>query len=305
MVLYVLLVLFWGSTFLWVAIATKETSPFTVSAVRLAVGAAVVVAVIALLGADIRRAHAPAALGPWLRRGIVLALLAAVIPSVLLAFAQREISSGTASIVNATAPLWTALVAWVAIRGPGGRVGAVQVAGLVIGLLGVAVLVGEAPTSAEIEGQLLVVLVALVYGSGGVYAQRVFAGAPPLTAAITSTAIGAAIAAPFGVAGWIADPPTAGALGALVVLGATSSGLAYVIYFELIRRLGATRTLTVTYLQPAVAIALGVLVLGEELRLAHLAGLSLILLGIAIVHGQLSRARRPRSARRRPPAMHP
>jgi drug/metabolite transporter (DMT)-like permease len=141
---------------------------------------------------------------------------------------------------------------------------------------------------------LIMVALAAIYASGGVYAQRSFGGAPPLTAALTVTVLGAVLAAPLGVVGWIADPPTLGAFGALLALGVTSSGIAYIGYFELIRRIGATRTLTVTYLQPAVAIGLGVAILGEELKALHLVGLGLVLLGVAITNARSARA--PRSA---------
>lgn len=285
--LYVLLVLFWGSTFLWVEIAIAQTSPLTIIGTRLVAGAIVVVVVTRMLSPEIRQAHTPTKLRPWLGPGIVLALLAAVFPGILISIAQQSIESGTASIVNATAPLWTALLTWIVIGASAGRLSSLQVSGLVFGIVGVALLVGEAPSASHVKGELLVVFVALVYSSGGVYAQRTFGGAPPLAAALMASVIGAVIALPLGVYGWLADPPDLGAIAAMVVLGATSSGLAFIIYFELIRKLGATRTLTVTYLQPIVAIALGAVLLNEELRLLNFVGLALILLGVALVNGQI------------------
>lgn len=300
--LYILLVLFWGSTFLWVEIAIASTSPFTIIGTRLVVGAIVVAAVTQLFAPGIRDAHTPAKLRPWLGPGIVLALLAAVFPGILIAVAQQSIESGTASIVNATAPLWTALLTWIVIGASAGRLSGFQISGLILGIVGVALLVGEAPSAGHVKGELLVVFVALVYSSGGVYAQRSFAGAPPLTAAIMASGIGAAIAAPLGILGWLADPPDLGAIGAMIALGATSSGLAFIVYFELIRRLGATRTLTVTYLQPIVAIALGAVLLGERLRLLNFVGLLLILLGVALVNRQFRfRGRSSRSEVPAPP----
>lgn len=289
-VLYVALVGFWGSTFLWVEIALDSTGPFVISAVRLMVGALVVLVFIWHGGGGRRAEHSWAALRPWAGRGMLLALLAAAAPGVLLAFAQQEISSGTASIVNATAPLWTVVIAFALVRGRReGRVGGARLAGLLVGLVGVGVLVGEAPSASELKGELFVVAVAFIYSTGGVYAQRRFALAPPYAAALFCTAGAALYSLPFGVAGLVQDPPTAGDLAAIVALGVLSSGLAYVIYFELIRELGATRALTVTYLQPVVAILLGVIVLGEAIRALHLVGLALILLGVAAVNGQLPR----------------
>jgi drug/metabolite transporter (DMT)-like permease len=240
-----------------------------------------------MLAPGIRDAHTPSKLRPWLVPGIVLALLAAIIPGVLIAVAQQSIESGTASIVNATAPLWTALLTWIVIGASAGRLSSFQIAGLVFGIVGVALLVGKAPSTSQVKGELLVVFVTLVYSSGGVYAQKTFAGAPPLAAAIMASVIGALLAAPLGIIGWTSDPPDLGAVGAMVALGATSSGLAFIIYFELIRRLGATRTLTVAYLLPIVAIMLGAVLLGERLRLLSFVGLTLILLGVALVNGQL------------------
>lgn len=294
--LYVLLVLFWGSTFLWIEIAIAQTSPWTIIGTRLVVGAIVVVVVTRMLSPNIRATHTPAKLRPWLGPGIVLALLAAVFPGILISIAQQSIDSGTASIVNATAPLWAALLTWIVIGASAGRLSAFQVSGLVLGILGVALLVGEAPSAGHVKGELLVVFVALIYSSGGVYAQRTFSGAPPLAAALLASVIGAVIAAPLGIAGWLADPPDLGAVGAIIALGAFSTGLAFIIYFELIRRLGATRTMTVTYLQPIVAIVLGAVLLNEELRLLNFVGLALILLGVALVNGQIRlRGRRSRS----------
>lgn len=292
--LYVGLVGFWGSTFLWVEIALHSTGPFVISAVRLMVGALVVLVFIWLGGAVRRAEHSWAALRPWLGRGMLLAFLAAAAPGVLLGFAQQAISSGTASIVNATAPLWTVVIGFVLVRGGReGRVGGVRLPGLLVGLVGVGVLVGEAPSAAQLRGELYVVVVAFVYSMGGVYAQRRFALAPPFAAALFCTAGAALYSLPFAVAGLLQDPPTARDLAAIIALGVLSSGLAYVIYFELIRELGATRALTVTYLQPVVAILLGVIVLGEGLQALHLVGLALILLGVAAVNGQLPRRATP------------
>lgn len=290
--LYVALVAFWGSTFLWVEIAIDSTGPFVISAARLSVGALVVLAFIRLGGERRRTEHSWAALRPWLGRGMVLALLAAAAPGLLLAFAQREITSATASIVNATAPLWTVVIAFGLARGGReGRVGGGRLAGLLVGLVGVGVLVGEAPSGAELKGELAVVAVALVYSLGGVYAQRRFALAPPYAAALFCTAGAALYPLPLGVVGLVRDPPTVGGAAAVLALGVGSSGLAYLVYFELIRALGATRALTVTYVQPVVAIGLGAVALGEPVRALHLAGLALILLGVGAVNGQLPRPR--------------
>lgn len=307
LLLYVGLVCFWGSTFLWVKIALDSTGPFVISAVRLLVGAVVVLIFIRLGGAGRRAEHSWDALRPWVGRGMRLGFLASAAPGVLLGFAQREISSGTASIANATAPLWTVVIAFALARGGrAGRVGGARLGGLLVGLAGVGVLVGDAPSASELRGELLVVAVAMVYAGGGVYAQRRFDHAPPYAAALFCTAGAALYSLPLGLAGLVTDPPTSAGLAAVVALGVLSSGLAYVVYFELIRELGATRTLTVTYLQPVVAILLGVVFLSEAVRAPALVGLALILLGVAAVNGQLPRRARVAGPESRVPSIdHP
>jgi drug/metabolite transporter (DMT)-like permease len=285
--LYGGLVLLWGSTFLWIGIATDETSPFLISDARLLVGALTAAAAVALAGPRTRAEHTPAALRPWLARGLVLSLLQAAIPFVLLAYAQRQIPGGVAAIINSGAPLWVALVALVGIAGTATeRLPPLRLPGLLVGIAGVAVLVGGSP-GGQLGGQLLMVLVVVIYASGGLYAQRALAGAPPHAAALLSTAAGGIAMLPFGIAGAIVDPPDLAATAALIALGVLPTGLGYVIYFTLIRRIGTTRSLTVTYLIPFVAIALGVAFLDESVAAPAAAGLVLILVGVAIVNGQL------------------
>lgn len=290
--LYAGLVLLWGSTFLWIGIATDETSPFLVAEARLLVGAVTAAAAVALIGPQMRADHSPAALRPWLARGLVLSLLQAAIPFVLMAYAQRQIPSSVAAIINSGAPLWAALVALLGIAGTSGeRLPSWRLPGLLLGIAGVAVLVGGSP-GGQLDGQLLMVAVVVIYASGGLYAQHALAGAPPHTAALLSTAVGAVAMLPLGIVGAIADPPDLAATAALIALGVLPTGFGYVIYFTLIRRIGTTRSLTVTYFIPFVAIALGVTFLDESVRPAMAAGLILILLGVAIVNGQLRIARR-------------
>jgi drug/metabolite transporter (DMT)-like permease len=285
--LYAGLVLLWGSTFLWIGIATDETSPFVVAEARLLVGAVTAAAAVALTGARPRADHAPQALRPWLARGLVLSLIQAAIPFVLMAYAQRQIPSSVAAIINSGAPLWAAAVALLGIAGTAGeRLPSWRLPGLLVGIAGVAVLVGGSPEG-QLDGQLLMVAVVATYASGGLYAQHALSGAPPHTAALLATALGAIVMLPFGIAGAIVDPPDLGATAALIALGVLPTGLGYVIYFTLIRRIGTTRSLTVTYLMPFVAIALGVTFLHESVEPAAAAGLVLILLGVAIVNGQL------------------
>lgn len=299
-VLYLTVACMWGSTFLWVGIATKATSPLVVVETRLVVGA-VIIGLIVRATSD-RMTHRVADLRPWLLRGATLSILMAVVPFLLLALALRGVTSGTAAILNATAPLWAAAYLFAFARA-GRRSDATLPrggpAGLLLGALGVAVCVGAGP-SGSIGQQFLVLLCAVTYSAAGVYAQRVFRDAPANAAALMSTAIGAVIALPLGVAGWVAHPPSTAALLAAAAAGAFSNGIAYMAYFALIRRIGVARSLSVTYVMPVVALMLGVAFLGESIGVREVAGLLLVLVGVAAVHGQVGAVRRRPQGSRAP-----
>jgi drug/metabolite transporter (DMT)-like permease len=157
---------------------------------------------------------------------------------------------------------------------------------LLVGAAGVWIFVG--PTDGgSVEGELLVLLSALSYSAAGVYAQHVFRRAPSHAAALLATSTGAVIALPLGVAGWIAHPPTSSALLASAAAGGLPNGVAYVAYFTLVRTIGFARSVTITYLLPIVALTFGVIFLDERLFARELAGLALVLLGVAAVNGQL------------------
>jgi drug/metabolite transporter (DMT)-like permease len=290
-VLYIVLVLCWGSTFMWVKIATPETSPLVLADGRLLFGFATVLASVAAAGAATRARHDRRALQPWVRRGVVMSLLSTAIPFVLLALAERHITSGTAAVLNSAAPLFSAIVVMLGLGSATDRLLPGSWVGLVLGVVGVGVLVGQTP-SGSLVGCALMLGVVVTYASGGVYASRHFRHAPPYAAALLTTGISAILLVPVAVLGWLADPPTLGAFAAIAALGATGTGVAYVVYYELIRTIGVTRTLTVAYLQPVVAITLGLLVLGEPLEVWQLAGLFFILCGVAIVTGRVRLVRR-------------
>ena len=294
LVLYFAVACMWGSTFLWIRIATRGASPLTVAEIRLTVGA-VVVAVIIRLSPTARSQNRFADIRPWIVRGVPLSLLMAVGPFLLLAVAERHVASGTASILYSTAPLWAGICLLVAARlwSSSDRLPRGGFAGLLIGAAGVWIFVG--PTNGgSVEGELLVLLSALSYSAAGVYAQHVFRGAPSHAAALLATSNGAVIAFPLGVAGWIAHPPTSSALLASAAAGGLPNGVAYVAYFTLVRTIGFARSVTITYLLPIVALTFGVIFLDERVFARELAGLALVLVGVAAVNGQLPLLRRLR-----------
>jgi drug/metabolite transporter (DMT)-like permease len=206
----------------------------------------------------------------------------------LLAVAERHVASGTASILYSTAPLWAGICLLVAawLWSSSDRLPRGGFAGLVLGAAGVWIFVG--PTDGgSVEGELLVLLSALSYSAAGVYAQHVFRGAPSHAAALLATSNGAVLVLPLGVAGWIAHPPTSSALLASAAAGGLPNGVAYVAYFTLVRAIGFARSVTITYLLPIVALTFGVIFLDEHVFGRELAGLALVLVGVAAVNGQL------------------
>jgi drug/metabolite transporter (DMT)-like permease len=289
--LYLVVACLWGSTFLWIRIATRGASPLTVAEIRLVVGSLVVAAIVRLSRA--RHENRLADIRPWIVRGIPLSLLMAVGPFMLLAVAERGVPSGTAAILNSTAPLWAGayllLAAWPL---PGTeRLPRGGFAGLLVGAIGVTIFVGP-EQGGNVGDELLVLLSALSYSTAGVYAQHVFRDAPSHAAAILATSTGAVIALPLGVAGWVAHPPTSAALLASAAAGGLPNGVAYVAYFALVRSIGFARSVTVTYLLPIVALILGVIFLNERVFARELGGLVLVMIGVAAVNGELPRFRR-------------
>lgn len=273
----------WGSTFAWMEIATKGSSPYTLTLVRFVVGAVAVSAFVALYPPEVRRAHRPREMRPWLVPGIWASLLVAIAPFLLMAYALRGIDTSAAAIINATGPLWGVAAGVVAVAGVRAKQpSALVLGGLAGGLLGVVVLVGGMPPAA-VGPALLVCLLAISYGVGGSLVERTFRDAPPFAAALYANLIGIAVLLPFGIAGAFVQPPSAEALGAAAMAGLLTNGVGYLAYFSLIRRVGAARSLSVVYAVPAVAILIGVMLLGESVGVLDVVGLALISLSLAFV----------------------
>ena len=218
----------------------------------------------------------------------VLGLLNNALPFWLLGFAEERIDSGLTAVIQAAAPILTALLA---LRiDPSQRVTGARLAGIAVGFAGVALLVGDR-RGAELEGALAVLGTAACYAASVLYAGRALRGLPPLQASVGQLGAAVLIVAPAGVAQLPAEPPGATAIAAVAALGALGSGIAYLLYFTIIRLAGASRAILVTYLVPAFALAYGAVFLDEPVTWAALGGLVLILGGTALATG-LARARR-------------
>lgn len=283
---FLLLATLWGSSFLFARIAVLDFGPLPTAAMRCAIAAAVLLPVVLARG-----------LGPQLRRHWKLAgaigLLNSGIPFALFAFAVQYISTGLSSILNATVPMFGALVAWLWLKD---RPGGMRILGLTLGFAGVALLAGERAgfgAGATAGWAVLGCLAACIcYAVAGSAAKLYLGGVPPLVTA-TASQIGATLglAAP---ALWLAPAQMPGtpAWLAITALGVLCTGVAYVLFFRVIARVGPARAMTVTFVVPVFAIFYGAVFLGERVTPWMLACGAVIVLGTALASGLVSFGRR-------------
>jgi drug/metabolite transporter (DMT)-like permease len=218
---------------------------------------------------------------------VVLGAFNNAVPFWLLAFAETHLDSGLTAVIQAAAPIFTVLLAfWI---DPSQRVSGLRLAGIGVGFVGVALLVG-AQRGGDLIGALAVLGTALCYAVSALFAGRTVRTYPPLQVSIGQLAAAAVLMAPFGLSQLPAERPPAGAVAAVVTLGIFGTGLAYLLYFRLIASAGATRAVLVTYLVPAFALVYGAVFLDEQVTLIALTGLALILGGTTLATG-LSRRR--------------
>jgi drug/metabolite transporter (DMT)-like permease len=284
----------WGSSFMFIKVGLEDLEPSTLVAGRLVLAALTLVVIVALrtpLGAAWAqiRAH----FGAFL----FVALLNSVVPFWLLAWGETRIDSGLAALLQAGAPLFTALLAALFVRSE--RVEGYRLAGVVIGFGGVALLVGAVP-SGNVLGALAVVLTGFCYAASSLAGGRYLRAVPAATIALGTATIAAVVVLPFGIAQAPSTPPSWKVIGSVVMLGVVGLGIAYVIYFGLITGAGASRAILVTYLVPPMALFYGATLLDESVSGTDVAGLALILLGVSLGTGVVrQRLRRGRPAEAR------
>ncbi|MCI0431618.1 MAG: EamA family transporter [Rhodospirillales bacterium] len=277
-----LLATLWSASFLLAEIALRGFGPLTIAAGRVGVGA------LLLLGWMSARGPTALPFAQW-RACLVMGLLNNALPFTLIFWAQQGIESGLAAILNATTPLFTAVIA--ASFGQERLTGR-RLAALALGVAGVAILIGpEVLRSAHsaLLSEAAVLLAALSYAAAGVFGRRRLAGLAP-DAATCGMLLGSSVlmipAALFVERPWEARPSPE-AVVAVLALAAFGTALAYGLYFRILKSAGATNLLLVTLLMPAGALILGVLFLDERAGLVQLAGLALILLALALIDGRL------------------
>jgi drug/metabolite transporter (DMT)-like permease len=292
----------WGASFLFIRVGVTDFGVAPLMALRVGIGALFLFVVL------LARRPAREAFGTMRARAwplLVVGVLNSAAPFCLFAYAELTLSAGVTSVINATTPLWGALVAFLWLKD---RLTALRSLGMVIGFLGVLMLVwdqiatpqGSSATPASTALAAAAALGAtLLYGIAASYTKRHLTGVDSLTVA-TGTMTGATILlVPLAIATWPAAPISLHAWGAVIALGIGCTGVAYMLFFHLIAVAGPARAITVTFVIPIFGILWGAVFLGEQVSPGMAEGCAVILVGTALATGVIRRIpgfRPPREA---------
>ena len=272
----------WGGAFFLNKIALAELPPLTVAFARVGI-AAVILLAIAWMRDELRPVRTA-----W-PTFILLGLVNSAVPFALIAWGQTHIASGLAAIINATVPLFAVLIANATTEDD--KLTRERLIGLGCGLIGVIVMIGPGALRGlglHVAGELACLTAAALYAAGTVYARRLRSLTPNTLGAGQTGAATLLLLAPVAFLDqpWALALPSARELVVLVGLGALSTALAYLLYFRILARVGATNTTLVTFLIPVTAVLLGVMVLGERLEAHQLAGMAAIAAGLLALDGR-------------------
>lgn len=284
--------LLWGGSFFFIAIAVREIPTFTLVLARVGGGALILTVAALVLGHTL-----PDTPKAW-RDFAVMAALANAVPFVLIVFAQARIPSGIASVLNASTPLWTVIIAHLLTTDD--KATPQRLLGVGVGIAGVATLVGLTPVNADPAaglGMAAMIAATICYGFAALWGRR-FKATPPLITAAAQLLCSTVMLAPLALI--FEHPlslplPSPAAIGATAGLAVLSTALAFVIFFRIMAEAGSSNAMLVTLLVPVSATLLGVLVLGEPLTSRQIAGGGLIGLALLIIDGRVwSAVRRQR-----------
>jgi drug/metabolite transporter (DMT)-like permease len=269
-ILFAAMGVIWGIPYLFIKIAVGELSPAALVLLRTAIGAALLVPI----------AAARNELRPLVRHWRWIAIFTFVevaAPWFLLSDAERRISSSLSGLLIALVPSIGAILAWA--TGSDDRLDARRIFGLALGFLGVAALVGLDVGATDLGAVGEVALVALGYALGALIIARKLSGLPLVGLVAASLALTMIVYAPVGIAQLPSAMPSPQVVLAVAILGVVCTALAFLLFLPLVKEVGAARATVITYVNPAVALALGVAVLGEPLTLPIVLGFVLIVFG--------------------------
>ena len=268
--LFITLGVIWGIPYLLIKVAVQALTPASLVFLRTAIGTLLLLP-LAMRGGGFR------ALVPRWRAVLLYTVLEVGIPWFLLSDAERRLSSSLAGLLVAAVPLVGALVA--RLTGGTERLGPGGVVGLLVGFGGVAALLGLDASGGDAAAVAEVAIVVVGYATGPLVISRRLADVPALPVVTASLALCAIAYAPAGIAQLPSALPPPTVVAAVLVLGVVCTAIAFVAFFRLIAEVGPIRATVVTYVNPAVAVALGVALLGEPLTVGTVVGFALILFG--------------------------
>jgi drug/metabolite transporter (DMT)-like permease len=284
-----LLAAFWGASYMFIKVAGRAFEPTAMIMFRLLFAAGLLLVVLAAQRGLRATVAGMRGLG-W--EGFALGVVNGAIPFTLIAWGEKHIDSGVAAIANASMPIFVVLLA-IRFR-PSERVRGLRLVGFLVGLLGVAVLAGVHPEGGwwGVAGTLAVVVASVSYAAGSLWAQRLVERTDGLMLATATMLGGLVVLLPPGLAQLPDTVPGWKETGSVIALAVIGTALAQIILYRALRSDGAARVSLVTYLLPVTALFYGMLLLGEPLTWQELAGLVLILGGVALGSGALRLPRR-------------
>ncbi len=282
----IILSVLWGGSFFFIEIAVSELPVLTIVLFRVVLAAIALWLFILIAGISI-----PKSFTVW-GSFLIMGLFNNVFPFSLIVWGQTHIASSLASILNATTPLFTVLVASALLHDE--KITRNKLMGVLLGFLGVVVMIGPSAFSGigvNVVAQLAILGAALSYAFAGVYGRRFKAhNINPVVTAAGQVSASALFLIPIVLV--VDNPvdivtPNAQAIMALIALAILSTALAYVLYFKILASAGATNLLLVTFLIPVSAILLGTVILGEILQTSHIIGMGIIAIGLVAIDGRL------------------
>lgn len=286
---FILLSVIWGSSYMWIKLAVAEMGPFTLVAFRLMFGAMFLLAIVL-----VRKPVMPKPKSIWASMAFV-GLVNSAVPFVLISWGEQFIDSAMASILIGAVPLFTLFFAHWALKDD--RMNVMNVLGLLTGFIGIIVLMSEGllgkAAQSDVLGQLAMLAAAASYAVGITFARHRLRGVSPSVQALVSVAFADAFiwAGTFWFESPLTLPQSSLVWGSVLILGFLGTGLAYRLFFYLIQTVGPTKASMVTYVAPAIGVALGVLFLNETLTRQLVLGTILVVGAVWFVN----RKRPPRT----------
>jgi len=283
---YLALVLVWGCSFMFNELALRSFSPIAVAFGRISLGALTLVVVLLAMRRPIRLPRSE------LKDLVVVAAIITAVPFTLIAFAQTRVTSILAGLLNATTPLWVAV--FVAVLIPLERATRQQGLGLLLGFVGIGVLLGVWDVDTlDMVGVLAMLGATACYGFGTAWMRWRLAGSSLSGASLSAVqlVLATALVLPVLPLGGAPSEIRPESVLALIGLGALGAGLAYVLFWRVVRTAGPTIAATVTYLIPLVSTTLGIVVLGEQLTWNQPVGGAVALVGVALAQGIIGAGR--------------